>query len=97
MRIEWDPDKAHRNRAKHGVSFEDASGLLAGEDDVLEIFDAAHSTDEDRFLAIGSAPPGILVVVYAVVDDDSIRIVSARRATRREQERFEAFWRGRHG
>ena len=97
MRIEWDPDKARRNRAKHGVSFEDASHLLAGEGDVLEIFDAAHSTDEDRFLAIGSAPPGILVVVYAVVDDDSVRIVSARMATRGEQERFEAFWRGRHG
>ena len=83
--------------ATHGVSFEDASRLLAGEDDVLEIFDAEHSTDEDRFLAIGSAPPGILVVVYAVVDDDSIRIVSAREATRREQKHFEAFWRGRHG
>jgi uncharacterized DUF497 family protein len=65
--------------------------------DVLEIFDAEHSLDEDRFLAIGSARPGLLVVVYAVVDDDGIRISSAAKATRREHERFETFWRGRHG
>ena len=97
MPIEWDSDKARRNLANHGVSFEDASLLLSGEDDVLEIFDAEHSTDEDRFFAIGPAPPGVVVVVYAVVDDDCIRIVSARKATRQEQERFDAFRRGRHG
>ena len=97
MRIEWDPEKARKNLAKHGVSFEDASDLLSGEEDVLEIFDAEHSIDENRFLAIGPARSGLLVVVYAVVDDDRFRIVSARKATRREQERFEGYWRGRHG
>ena len=96
MRFEWDPAKDRANRAKHGVSFEDATQLLAGDVDYLEIYDAEHSIDEDRFIAVGHTRLGILVVVYAEIDDDGIRIVSARKATRRETDRYRAFWRGDH-
>ena len=96
MRFEWDPAKERANRGKHGVSFEDAAELLAGEVDYLEIYDAEHSFDEDRFIAIGPARPGILVVVFTEVRDDVIRIVSARRATRKEEQHYEAYWRGDH-
>ena len=84
MRFEWDPEKAAANRAKHGVSFEQASRLLGGGAVYLEFYDARHSVDEDRFLAVGIGEPGMIVVVYKQVDEETVRIISARRATRRE-------------
>ena len=96
MRFEWDPSKARVNQAKHGVSFEDAAELLASDTDYLEIYDLEHSVHEDRFVAVGPTRLGILVVVYTEVRDDVIRIVSARKATRPEKARFEAYWRGDH-
>jgi uncharacterized DUF497 family protein len=54
----------------------------------LEIFDAAHSQAEDRFIAIGEINRGIVVVVYTEREDDLIRIMGARFATKREQERY---------
>ena len=84
MRFEWDPAKDRINRAKHGVSFEDAAELLAGDAKCLEIYDEDHSQTEDRFIAIGRTKLGILVVVYTEVHDDVIRVVSARKATRPE-------------
>jgi uncharacterized DUF497 family protein len=70
MRFEWDPSKDKINRAKHGVSFEDAAELLAGDADYVEIYDLDHSLDEDRFIAVGSTRLGILVVVYVAVHED---------------------------
>ena len=97
MRFEWDSAKEQANRVKHGVSFNDASALLASDVDYLAIYDAEHSIDEDRFIAIGPSRLGILVVVFTEVRDDVIRIVSARRATRKEEQRYEAYGRGEHG
>jgi uncharacterized DUF497 family protein len=94
MRFEWDPSKDRANRAKHGVSFLDASVLLASEFDYLEIYDEAHSVDEDRFIAIGPAGAGLIVVVYTVQNDKVVRILSARRATWTERERFRDYGRG---
>ena len=96
MRFEWDPSKDKINRAKHGVSFEDAAELLAGDADCLEIYDLDHSLDEDRFIAVGPTRLGILVVVYVEVREDVIRIVRARKATRKEKQHYEACWRGDH-
>src|SRR5438034_9217971 len=64
MRFEWDPDKDADNRRKHGVSFREARGVLARDADCLEIYDEAHSDEEDRFIAIGKCKRGVLVVVY---------------------------------
>lgn len=62
--------------------------------DFLEIYDEAHSADEDRFIAVGAAGPRIVVVVWTEREEDIIRIISARWATPREiklyQEHMEA-------
>ena len=94
MRFEWDPAQDRTNRSKHGMSFRDAAELLASGVDFLDIYDSEHSLDEDRFTAIGPTRLGILVVVYTEARDDIVRIVSARKATRREKKLFENYWRG---
>jgi len=85
VRIEWDPEKDRSNRAKHGLGFDEARSLLEGEDNYLLIHDAEHSHDEDRFVAVGPIPRGVIVVVFAGGSDDVVRIISARMATRRER------------
>jgi len=97
MRFEWDPRKNRANRRKHGVSFEEASCLLEGRRDFLEIFDEAHSEREDRLIAIGWIQRGMIVVVYTEAPDDVIRILSARMATAKERRLFEEYWRKHHG
>ena len=53
MNFEWDEDKNLQNQSKHAVSFEDACRIFESDMDYLEIFDEAHSDDEDRFIAVG--------------------------------------------
>lgn len=77
VRFAWDLNKDEANQRKHGLSFEEASGLFSGDDDYLEIYDEEHSDEEDRFIAIGPAQAGIIVVVYTEHREDVIRIVSA--------------------
>jgi len=96
MRFEWDPAKDEINRAKHGLSFREASELFTSDGDVLEIYDEAHSEEKDRFIAIGPIRRGVIVVVYTERQDDVIRILSARMATRRKQARFTEYMRGTH-
>jgi uncharacterized DUF497 family protein len=87
MRFEWDPEKARRNLAKHRVSFEEAATAFA---DPLSItrFDPDHSADEDRYLLLGATHAGRLVVVAHTDRGGSIRIISARLATRRERRTY---------
>jgi uncharacterized protein len=96
MRFEWDPAKDAANQAKHGLSFEEASGLFKTDTDYLEIYDEEHSDEEDRFIAIGPIRRGVIVVAYTERDDDVVRIVSARMATSGERRRLEQFERERH-
>jgi uncharacterized protein len=84
MEFEWDSQKAKRNAAKHGVTFEEASKLFQGRAEYIEIFDESHSDDEDRFFAIGPIVKGIVVVIYIEKTLDLIRIISARKATKKE-------------
>ena len=84
VRFEWDPHKDQANRQKHGLSFDEARELFAGDNDYLEIYDEEHSDEEDRFIAIGPIPVGVVVVIYTERQDDVIRIVSAREATKKE-------------
>jgi len=85
VRIEWDDDKNLENQRKHRISFEEAAELFTSGVDYLEIFDEAHSLDEDRFLAIGPIARGIVLVVWTERDEDVIRIISARWTTSREK------------
>jgi uncharacterized DUF497 family protein len=84
----WDPKKDRANRAKHGLGFDEVQALFEGDSDYLVIYDAEHSDDEDRFLAIGPISRGVVVVAHAEPVDDVIRIISARMATRAEEELF---------
>jgi uncharacterized protein len=92
IRFEWDPVKAHGNRRKHGVSFEDAMHVF---DDPHALFeqDRVDEAGEPRWQAIGLAGAAAVLLVAHTVREDAegevVRIVSARRATRKERERYE--------
>ncbi|MCP3958331.1 MAG: BrnT family toxin [bacterium] len=90
MQFEWDESKNLANQRNHGLSFEEARQLFESGVDYLEIFDAEHSDDEDRFYAIGPIRRGIVLVVWVDRGEDIVRIISARMATRRESELFRA-------
>ena len=88
MRFEWDPEKARRNLAKHGVSFDEASSAFA-DPLSLTIDDPDHSQDEHRLLLLGETYSGKLVVVAHLADDETVRIISARIAERHERRTYE--------
>lgn len=91
MRIEWNDEKNHRNLLRHDLSFEEAQDLFLSGVDYLEIFDELHSNEEDRFIALGPVARGIIVVVWTGHDEDLVRIISARFATKRERRLFLAY------
>lgn len=86
MDFEWDPNKAHSNQEKHGIRFADAVAVL--EDPFAITIPDAHA-DEERFVTIGEDAFGqVLVVVYTYRSETTIRIISARVATRRERRMY---------
>jgi hypothetical protein len=91
VKFEWDPAKDKGNRKKHSVSFKEAEGLLSSGEDFLEIFDDSHSEEEERFVAMGPVRSGIIVVVWTERTEDTIRIVSARLATKREKQFYREY------
>jgi uncharacterized DUF497 family protein len=87
VRFEWDDEKAVANLEKHGVSFGEATEVFY-DPNALEGFDAEHSTEENRFFIIGLSSRRLLYVVYAEREGDTVRIISARRAVKREEELY---------
>jgi uncharacterized DUF497 family protein len=87
VRFEWDDEKAVANLEKYGVSFGEATEVFY-DPNALEGFDAEHSTEENRFFIIGLSSRRLLYVVYAERADDAVRIISARRAVKREEELY---------
>jgi uncharacterized protein len=86
--FEWDRQKAAANLAKHKLSFEDAAAVF-GDPLGRIVADPRHSTEEERFVLPGvSQGMGLLAVMYTE-RDEAIRIISARRATRRERRDYE--------
>ena len=95
MRFEfdWDPAKAEGNRRKHGVTFEDAMGVF-GDPLALSTPDEESGQGEERWVTIGRNPASnLLLVVHTHVELSperaAIRIISARRPTRREVRQYE--------
>jgi uncharacterized protein len=86
--IEWDSTKATANLGKHGVSFEEAATVFA-DPLAITIPDTDHSIGEHRFLTIGYSTELKLLLVINTERDDTIRIISARRATRIERQIYE--------
>ena len=91
IEFKWDEAKAAANLKKHQVSFEEAKSVFFDEFGV-QFFDDAHSSDEERFLMLGmSSAAKLLIVCHCERDHGvTIRIISARKATKRES----AFYRG---
>ncbi len=89
LRFTWDPGKAQANEQKHGVSFEEATTVFVDEEALL-IEDPEHSIDEDRFLLLGlSSQIRLLTVCHCVRENESlVRLISARKATKREQKHY---------
>ena len=93
LRFEWDPTKDQANRRKHRVSFEEAESAFADEHARL-LDDPDHSADEERFILLGlSSRFRVLVVAHTYRgNEDVIRIISARRATKAERAYYDARW-----
>lgn len=91
LSFEWDSKKEASNVAKHGVSFSEAQNAFTDEFARL-IPDPDHSDDEDRFILLGtSIGSRLLVICHCVRSEDSIRIISARRAQKQERKAYEEF------
>ena len=88
--VEWDPAKAAANVRKHGLSFEEACELFKGGADYLELYDDAPE-GEDRFIAIGTISRGVILVVFTEVVEDTVRLISAREALRKESLLFHEY------
>lgn len=88
MKFAWDPGKAKRNLAKHGVSFEEAITVF---DDplYLDFFDPEQSEWENRYIRVGCSNQKRVLVIAYTERDDQTRIISARPATKRERQAYE--------
>ena len=88
MTSEWDPAKAHSNFSKHGVRFADAVSAL--EDQLALTMRDPSSEDEERWITLGMDAEGKLLVVIYTWRGKNLRVISARRASRRERQQYEA-------
>ncbi len=87
MQIEYDPKKAKSNLIKHGVSFEEAATALY--DPMALVQEDTDSSGENRWIFIGlSSQTNLLTVVYTLREEEIIRIISARKATRKEAKYY---------
>jgi uncharacterized DUF497 family protein len=91
LRFEWDGEKAVANLRKHGISFDEAKTVFFDEEALL-IADDTHSDAEDRFILLGlSARLRTLVVCHCYRrSNEIIRIISARKANRKESAQYNA-------
>lgn len=85
MRFEWDTAKAIKNLRKHGISFDDALKVF-DDPDAVDSLDESHSGNEFRFNIIGLSDARLIFVVFTEVGVNRIRLISARRATKREEK-----------
>ncbi len=88
LKFEWDTTKAIANLAKHGVSFEEAASIF-GDSLAITFPDPDHSEEEYRMLTFGVSQEGRLLAVVHAVRGRAIRIISARKTTRRERGIYE--------
>ena len=87
MDITWDHSKAESNFKKHGISFEEAATVIQS---TMTVTIEDHSTDEQRFATIGvSIKLRVLLVVHTYRDESEVRIISARKATKKERQEYE--------
>ncbi len=85
--FEWDNQKALSNEQKHGISFDEASTVF-GDPLSLTLHDPQHSANEERFVVIGRSHKNRILIVVHTERGDSIRIISARKATKNERSQY---------
>jgi uncharacterized DUF497 family protein len=85
--VDWDPAKARSNRKKHGVDFADAAVAL--EDEFALTIEDMSSRGEQRFVTLCRDPLERIIVVIFTMRGDTVRIISARKATGRERKAYE--------
>jgi uncharacterized DUF497 family protein len=93
-RFAWDPDKAEANRRTHRVTFEQAATVFR-DPLALSRYDEEHSETEERWVSLGQAESGTLLVVVHTFEElapneAQVRIISAREATARERQQYES-------
>ena len=91
MKFEWDENKNQKNISKHSISFEDAV-LIFTDKDSLSIYDEDNSENEERWITMGLHPNNVIYVVVhtyrKVNNDEYVRVISARKATRKEIKQY---------
>ncbi len=91
LNFEWDANKNASNIKKHGVSFDEAKTVFTDEYARM-IGDPDHSEDEDRFILLGeSIESKLLVVCHCMREGENIRLISARKADKRERKIYEGY------
>jgi uncharacterized DUF497 family protein len=89
MKFEWSKSKAATNFAKHGVSFDEAKTIF-NDPLYVDFYDPDHSDNEHRYIIVGlSEQRRLLLVAYTERNNDVIRLISAREATKAERETYE--------
>jgi len=89
LSFEWDIGKATGNERKHDATFDEASTVFADPLSMV-IPDPLHSENEERFILIGNSHKGRILTVVHIERVDSIRIISARKATKNERSYYES-------
>jgi len=88
VNFEWDPAKARQNRRKHRVSFQEAATVF-GDPLAITYPDPDHSVSEQRFITVGMSGAGRVLMLAHLDRNENIRIISARKTTRRERKHYE--------
>ena len=88
--FEWNQQKSQTNLSKHGISFDFAKLLFFK--DYLCQFDDRFDYGEDRWQALGEVYEIVLLVTYTIVNDKKIRLISARKATKKERKIWEEYY-----
>jgi len=86
--FEWDEKKANENLKRHNISFDEAKTVF-NDPFSITIYDPDHSATEHRYIDIGLSSKGKLIVVSYVERDKNTRIISSRKATKKEQRHYE--------
>ncbi len=89
MNIEWDEQKREANLHKHGLDFADAERVFALP--VLEALDDRKEYGEERWVGIGFLDGRVVVLVYTEPGDETLRVISLRKALTHEQKQLERF------
>ena len=88
MRFTWDPSKERGNKRDHGIAFQEATTVF-GDSLAVTVSDPDHSVGQERFVTMGHSISGTLLVVCHTEQRDTIRVISARRATAHERKDYE--------